>query len=128
MPINIEQSINNEDEIVVSGIREQSRLQMFNIIKDDSSNYYFNIFKNYTMPDDIKNNPNLYDIYVVENNDWWDNIAGNLYKTTELWWLICFTNDIINPFEEIYPGQMLKIFKKGHYDIIIDKFKEIYNL
>ena len=119
---------NSEDRYNVSGLSDYSRLQMFNIIKNDEYDYYFNIFKNYTMPDSLKNNDDLYDIYIVDNNDWWDNIAAYWYDNTELWWLICFTNDIVNPFEEIYPGKTIKIFRKDSYDLVVDELKRIYNL
>src|SRR6056297_1631543 len=128
MPIDIQQSINNPDNIIVTGLSDKSRLYMFNVIKDDTSNYYFNIFKNYTMPDDFKNNGRFFDTYTVDNNDWWDNIAAHWYDTSELWLLVCFTNDIVNPFEEIYPGKIIKIFKREYYNVIIQNLKEIYKL
>jgi len=126
--ITVKQSINNPDDIFVSGLSNNSRLHMFNVIKNDDTGYYFNIFKNYTMPDSLKNNTKLYSVYTVDNDDWWDNISAHWYNTSELWWLVCFTNDIVNPFEDIYPGKILKIFNKNYFSIIMNELKEIYKL
>ena len=128
MTLELRQSINDPNDIIVTGLTGDSRLRMFNVIKNDDSEYYFNIFKNYTMPDVLKNNERLYNTYIVDNDDWWDNISAHWYDTSELWWLICFTNDIVNPFEEIYPGQIIKIFKREYYSEILDNLKEIYKL
>ena len=128
MTIELTQSINYPDKFIVTGLSGDSRLVMFNVIKTDTSEYYFNIFKNYTMPDILKNSERLYDTYVVDNDDWWDNIASHWYDTTMLWWLVCFTNDIVNPFEDIYPGMIIKIFKREYYGEIVDTLKEIYKL
>jgi len=124
----VKQSINDPNELFVTGLSNNSRLHMFDVIKNDETGYYFNIFKNYTMPDSLKNNPNLYSIYLVDNDDWWDNISAHWYDTSELWWLVCFTNDIVNPFEDIYPGKILKIFNKNYFNIIMSELKEIYKL
>jgi len=126
--ITVKQSINNPDDIFVSGLSNNSRLHMFDVIKNDDTGYYFNIFKNYTMPDSLKNNTKLYSVYTVDNDDWWDNISAHWYNTSELWWLVCFTNDIVNPFEDIYPGKILKIFNKNYFSIIMNELKEIYKL
>jgi len=126
--IELKQSINNEDETFVTGLSNDSRLHMFNAIKDDKSNYYFNIFKNHTIPDIILNNPDYYNTYIIDNDDWWDNISAHWYKTSELWWLVCFTNNIINPYEDIYPGMIIKILKKEYYGDVMQKLKEISKL
>ena len=128
MSIQINQSINDPDLLVVKGLHSDSRLQMFDVLKDNNSEYYFNIFKNYTMPDSIKDNDLYFDIYVIDNDDWWDNISAHFYDTSTLWWLICYTNDVKNPFEEIEAGQIIKIFKKEYYYEIIKQIKEVYKL
>ncbi len=117
-----------KNDVIVTGLQSSSRLHMFNILKNDKSEYYLNIFKNFTMPDYIKNNDNLFDIYVVDNDDWWDNISAHFYDESTLWWLICYSNDVKNPFEEIYPGMILKIYKKIYYYEIIQELKRIYKL
>ena len=128
MTVEVKNTEFQKDRHVVHGLSENSRLQMFNVIKDDNLEYYFNIFRNYTIPDHLKNDDSLYDVYIIDNDDWWDNISAHWYDTTELWWLVCFTNDIVNPFEEIYPGMIIKIFKKSYFDLIINEMKKIYAL
>lgn len=126
--IEVKQSINDPSDLFVTGLSNNSRLHMFDVIKNDETGYYFNIFKNYTLPDSLKNNSNLYSLYVVDNDDWWDNISAHWYNTSELWWLICFTNDVVNPFEDIYPGKILKIFDINYFNIIMNELKETYKL
>jgi len=126
--IEVSQSINDKDKLIVEGLTTNSRLQMFNVIKDDTSEYYFNIFKNYSIPEYILDDTTMYDTYIVDNADWWDNISAHWYDTSELWWLICWTNEIVNPYEDIYAGQIIKIFKREYYGRIVAEMKEIYNL
>jgi len=126
--IEVSQSINDKDKLIVEGLTTNSRLQMFNVIKDDTSEYYFNIFKNYSIPEYILDDTTMYDTYIVDNADWWDNISAHWYDTSELWWLICWTNEIVNPYEDIYVGQIIKIFKREYYGRIVAEMKEIYNL
>tara|TARA_R110000765_G_scaffold50479_1_gene102570 strand:- start:677 stop:973 length:297 start_codon:yes stop_codon:yes gene_type:complete len=38
-----------------------------------------------------------------------DLISNSIYKTPDLWWLICAANNIIDPFEELISGKKLKI-------------------
>lgn len=126
--IEVRQSINDPEDVLVSGLSNNSRLYMFNVIKDDKSEYYFNIFRNYTIPSYIKENPRYFETYIVDNEDWWDNISAHWYKTSELWWLVCFTNDIVNPYEDIYPGMTIKIFRREYYGDILNAIKEVSKL
>jgi len=114
------------NELKVDGLSDKSRLHMFNVLKNKELEYYFNIFRNYTMEDKYKTDK-YYDTYVIDNDDWWDNISAHWYDDTELWWLICLMNDIVNPFEEIYPGKIIKVLKRQYYDDIIEKLKKIAN-
>jgi len=38
-----------------------------------------------------------------------DLISNSIYKTPDLWWLICAANNIIDPFEELTSGKKIKI-------------------
>jgi hypothetical protein len=38
-----------------------------------------------------------------------DLISNSIYKTPELWWLICAANNVIDPFEELTSGKKIKI-------------------
>lgn len=126
--IKIKQSINDPDKLIVSGLQTDSRLQMFNILKDTDNEFYLNIFKNYTLPDSISDNEDFFDTYIVDNDDWWDNMSSHFYDASTLWWVICFVNNIKNPFEEIYPGMTVRIFKKEYYNEIIKQLREIFKL
>jgi hypothetical protein len=54
-----------------------------------------------------------FDLYEVRQYDTWTNISFKYYQTIELWWLICKTNEVINPFVMPDPGTLLKIMKKN---------------
>jgi hypothetical protein len=124
--IEVKKTEYGNNELKVDGLSDNSRLYMFNVLKNKELEYYFNIFRNYTMEDEYKTDK-YYDTYIVDNDDWWDNISAHWYDDTELWWIICIMNDIINPFEEIYPGKIIKILKKQYCYDIIEKFKKIAN-
>jgi len=38
-----------------------------------------------------------------------DMISYNCYGTVRYWWIICYVNDVFNPFEELVVGMMLEI-------------------
>lgn len=38
-----------------------------------------------------------------------DNISYNMYGTERYWWIICLVNGIMNPFDELVIGTVLKL-------------------
>ena len=121
----------NKEFISVAGQRlsVSSRLNIFNILLDTKDNVYFlNIFKSFIMDNKVKENNIFFDIYLAEEDEWWDNISYKYYQSERLWWLICLMNDIVNPFEELEAGQQIKILKEGYLYNVFKNLQEIASL
>lgn len=84
-------------------IKNTSFLQMFDVLKDNSNNTkMLNIWKSYK----ILHSEDLlcyFELYVVKENDWFENISYEKYETTDYWWVIAMFNQIENPFETLIP-------------------------
>ncbi len=112
-------------EITSQRLPTSSRLNLYNILKDTENDVYFgNIFRFFEITSDIKNNNSYFDIYIALEDEWWDNISYTFYDTPQLWYLVCSMNDIINPYEELEPGQQIKVLKREY---LYDAFKGIKN-
>jgi nucleoid-associated protein YgaU len=92
-------------------LSSSSLLRLFNLLRDHDETKFMNIFRSYSLNDDVVEDTVYYNSYEVENDDWWDNISFKYYGTPNLWWVICMMNNITNPFEEINPGDNIKILK-----------------
>lgn len=89
---------------------ETTQLSQFQILQIlQNKEYYYNIWRNLILTEEQKSEMTIYEIYVVKENDFWENISWEIYKTVYYWWVIAFFNDIINPFESLYVGQQLRI-------------------
>lgn len=88
-----------------------SFLNLLPIELDENGDYILNIFRFYSIYDSIKNDVVYFNTYEADEDDWWENIAYDVYNNVDLWWVTCMMNDVINPFEEIEPGKNLKILK-----------------
>ena len=109
-------------------LKNSSFLNMFDLLKDSKTNDKFlNIWKNFSA---IKNfsKLNVFDIYTVKDEDWWDQISFNVYGTPYFWWVIAALNDIENPFETLEPGQKLMIVKVDYIPTIMKDIKRIREL
>lgn len=109
-------------------ISNASQLKLFSILDDVSNNtYYLNIFRTYVTNVSALNDNSFYELYEVDNNDWWDSISYRFYNTPQLWWVICIVNNITNPFEELYPGKVLRILKNSYIYNILKEIRNIGN-
>jgi len=115
-------------EIIGRRISNTSLLNQFDILKDENGEYLFNIWKNYKITDDIKENEDNISMYDVPHESFWENIAYNLYENENLWWLIAMTNDVVNPFEELDTGDQIKILKEELIYQTIKQLKRISEL
>lgn len=113
-----------------TGLRLQnvSYLRLFNLVYDKQNNVKFlNIFKTFII-DQENANKYMFEIYNVDNDDWFDNISSRYYGTPYLWWLIALMNNITNPFEELNPGMQLKMLKKDYIYVVIKEIADISRL
>ena len=116
---NVEETFYELTGIQLSNV---SQLKLFNILQDiQTDERFMNIFRSYRLNEDITTSVIFYDLYEVQNNDWWDNISFEFYDTPHLWWVIALMNDVTNPFEELTPGDTIKILRETYlYNIFKD--------
>ncbi len=108
-----------------TGVRleDTSLLRLFNVLLDeDRITKYLNIFKTLRINIDRADKFDYFETYSAENDAWWDNIANAIYGSPKLWWVVAVFNDVVNPFEELDEGQLLKILKP---DYLFDMFKDM---
>ena len=102
-----------------------SLLKLFNILLDeDRETQFINIFKTLKINESAKADVSFFNTYEVEGDRqaWWDNISAEIYKTPFLWWMVALFNDVVNPFEELEPGDNLSVLKS---DYLYTVFKDM---
>jgi len=104
-----------------------SFLKLFNIL-EESNTKYMNFFRSYSINDNILNNTLYYFTYDVENEDWWDMISFKIYGSSNLWWVICMMNNIINPYEELSEGDQIKVLKESYLYMLLKEIESISEL
>lgn len=108
-------------------LNNSSILRAFNVLKDEDDTYFLNIFKNIVIDTDILDNPsNTVSVTIVD--PWWENLSYSYYEDTQNWWVICNTNDVLNPFEEISEGSVIKMLSKNYIPYIQKDMEVINNL
>lgn len=109
-------------DITGEDLANVSQLKLFNILQDENGNKLQNIWRSYELNEEVTEETLFYQTYEMEDDDWWENISWLFYETPALWWILCITNNVQNPFESIEPGQETKILR-GNY--IYQLIKEI---
>ena len=115
-------------ELTNQKLPTSSRLNLYNIIQDIDMVYAINIFKTIDITDYVKNNNDFFLTHIAEEDEWWDNISYKYYQTPALWYIICIMNNILNPYEEIEKGQLIKIIKQVYLYNIFKDIKTISEL
>lgn len=105
-----------------------SILNMFKPMVDDDKNIFLNIFRTYTVNKTVLEQEMMFKYHTVGYNEWLDIISNTYYRTPYLWWTITIFNNIVNPFEDINEGDVLKILRYEHVYIILDNMSYIGNL
>jgi len=106
-----------------------SRLNAYNILKITETNQYLlNIFKYFEIPKAVKENDAFYHKHICLDTEWWDNISYEYYNTSYYWYVLCELNDVVNPFESLYEGKMIKVLKTSYFYYIFRDFKKIRDL
>lgn len=101
-----------------------SQLQKFSILRDEDE-YLFNIFRNYEISTNVKDNVDYITLHYVDHNDWLENIAYDYYDNEYLWWIVAMTNDMVNPFEELEEGNQIKIIDSRWLYYIVKEVKSL---
>lgn len=63
-----------------------------------SDDYYLfnNIFKAVKIPDDVKDNPDVYIIYTLKDGETADQLSTKIYDTPNYWWVVFLMNNIVD--------------------------------
>jgi len=100
-------------------ITTNSILNQFPILKDENGKLFLNIHREHLLETVVKKLRIYYEIYNIKTGDRWDTISKNYYDTTDLWWFICWINDVIDPNEELQEGKEIIVIKTFYlYDIL----------
>jgi hypothetical protein len=102
-------------ELTGNKITSISQLKLSNILLDDDRiTKFMNIFRVARLNTSVLQNVLFFNTYEVSDDEFWDNIAWEAYKIPQVWWIIGIMNNIVNPFEELEPGQLISILKKDY--------------
>lgn len=104
-------------------VSDSSITRTYNIIEIfNNKEKYYNIWNHYVIDGD-KGNYSYFDIYVVKEKSFWENISYEKYGTIDYWWIIAFFNDIRNPFESLHVGQKLRILKPEFIPMLLQSMR-----
>lgn len=100
------------------GISDKSLANLFNI-ELRNGKYEFNSNKTVIINGSQDASQELYFVHRFSIGDSWTSISFKYYDTTDLWWIICKFNNVVNP--NIIPaiGTMIMIPKKDLVDFIL---------
>ena len=103
-----------------------SFLNIFNILVDnDRETNFQNIFRNYVLNEDVFTDVAFFNTYEVANAEYWDNVSFGIYETPFLWWIISILNNIVNPFEELDAGDILKVLREDYVYVLSQDLEKI---
>lgn len=105
-----------------------SYLRLFPIMTDDDGEYFLNIFRSYTINDELLVDSLYFETYEVKDDDWWELVAYDLYDSVNFWWVTPLANKVVNPFEELEIGTNLQILRKSVLPILIREVRDIGTL
>lgn len=114
-------------EITQHELEDTSYLNLFNILKDDDDQYFLNIFRSFVINEELVMDILYYQTYEIDDQDWYDTISYKYYNDVSLWWLPLVTNTVLNPFEEIEPGKLIKILKSNLIPLVVKEIRDIVN-
>ena len=106
-----------------------SNLRLYPVVQDTyDKTIFLNVFRSYSVAEEVYNNESIFDYYTVQDDDWLDNISNFHYRTPFLWWVVALFNGITNPYEELEEGKVLRILKYSQIYTIFDDITEIESL
>jgi nucleoid-associated protein YgaU len=100
-------------------LRNDNYANIFNVYQDKDNYYFYNLLQTVEIPSSLP--ANYYTDYNIVYGDTWPLISHKSYQTTNLWWVIIKTNNILNPVEPLQPGTTLKILKPRYVSLILNQ-------
>lgn len=116
------------EEITGQDLSNVSQLKLFNILQDENGEKLQNIWRSYSLNEEVTEETIFYNTYEMQDDEWWENIAYTFYETPNLWWVLCIMNNVQNPFEEINPGDETKILRANYLYQLIKEMEIISEL
>ena len=80
----------------ISNLPDTAYENIFKVYKEDNF-FAFNILKTVQIPANL--HEKVYDIIMITGKTSWTKLSFDQYGSINLWWLICLTNGILNPFK-----------------------------
>jgi hypothetical protein len=119
-----------EDYLEITGNRlsATSLLKMFPIMEDDDGTKFMNIFRSYTVFTDTLVDTSYFQTYEMENEDWWETVSWKMYDDVVFWWIVCMSNNVVNPFEESDPGKNILVLSPTYVGQLIKEIRNISEL
>jgi len=106
-----------------------SSLKLYPIfLDDDRTTKFLNLFRSYRLNKDIISDVVFYDSYEVSNDEYWDDIAFNMYGIPGLWWIVALINNTVTPFEELETGDSLKVLKENYIYTLMNDLENLSSL
>jgi len=105
-----------------------SQLKLFNILRDGDKTPFMNIWRTFTLNDDVSVDVTYYDTYDVGADVWWDNASYEIYGTPHLWWIVALMNDVMNPFEELEEGSNIKYLREEYLYVLFRDIERLADL
>lgn len=90
---------------------------IFKMYKLETNQYYYNLLRAITLPDEIDNDKLVY--YPVRSKLPWTMISYNIYGNVELWWTICLVNKISNPVLTPDAGTVIKAISPDYMKTVL---------
>ena len=84
--------------------------------------------RSYQLNENVLNDTTFFNTYSVENDDWWENISYRQISSVYGWWTVAIINEVVDPFEELEDGKLLKILKKPYLYQMLKEVKNISRL
>jgi hypothetical protein len=115
-------------DITGDRLSSASYLNLFNLLEDTDKTRYMNIWRSFTINEDVTQATIFYETHEVDNDDWWDNISYYYYGTPKLWWVVAMMNSVMNPFEELEVGTNIKILREEYIYQLLKEMENIQGL
>ena len=113
-------------ELTGKEINNFSFMRLFNILLDeDRETKFMNIFRSYILNDDVFTETAFYNTYKVADGEFWENIAWNLYENPYVWWILAILNNIVNPFEDLNDGDIIRVLRSDFLYTLVKDLERI---
>jgi len=104
-------------------LSEEKYENIFKVYLDENDYYFYNLLQSIKVPTDLP--PGYFELYTVTPQDTLPYISYKLYKTINLWWIICLFNKIDNPTKKLEPGTTLKIPATSLIRLIVQQINTV---